>query len=177
VVEGILRFIFHAAESSNPKTRALRYGYLRLVDKCTYEYRRGRELLMAFVDAERGQRFGILLQSASHFESCISTMKRAVSYLDALRRDKDGPSISKNVAVLRNQDRIRRVRDAIEHTDEDILKGTLSPGDAHVLLVKDDELELAGEKIRYDELAKWIEELHDEAHKIAGHGAASPGAA
>ncbi len=168
VAEGYMRMLFHSAESSNPKTRALRFGYLRLVDKCTYEYRNGRASLQEYV---KSHEIGTLLRTASHFESCINSMKRAVNYLNALRKDQDGPTISKNISVLKNEKRIRKIRDSIEHTDKDILKQIISPGEPHVLMVTDEGLSLGGEKICWHEIAKWIEQLHVEAHKVAGHNA------
>jgi len=171
VVEGVLRMLFHSAESANPKTRALRFGYLRLVDKCTFEYQQGRALLSEYVNTQPDQSFSRLLHAASHFETCINSIKRSIVYLNALRRDQDGPTISKNIGVLRNETRIRRVRDAIEHTDQDILRGTIGPGDPHLILVKGTGVALGGEEISYQELAKWIEQLHEEAHRVAGHNA------
>lgn len=172
VGEGIMKKFFHAAESHEPKTRALRWGYLRLVDKCTYEYSRGRELLQAFVSSKPSEdRIGIMLHAANHFETCIGSLHRAAKYLEALRRDRTGPKIPRNIAVLRDIGRIRNVRDAIEHTDEDIWEQRISLGDPHVLQVKETGLALRKEEISYQELAKWIQDLHEQATLIAEHGA------
>jgi hypothetical protein len=76
-------------------------------------------------------------------------MKRAMNYLEALRRASNGPPIPKNLTLFREANRIRAVRDAIEHTDRDICKGRVVPGDPHLLMVKDNALALGGEEISY----------------------------
>ena len=169
VSEFTLRVIFHTAVPNDAILRGLTVGYVRLVDKCTDEYRQGRSYLDQFVRSEPNQRASLLLRAASHFETCINSMKRAINYLEALRRARNGPQISKNLAVFREANRIRVLRDAIEHTDRDIWNGTITPGDPHVLMVQDNGLALGGEDVSYQELVHWLEQLHDQARKLWDH--------
>ena len=164
-----LRVIFHSAVPNDAVLRGLTVGYVRLVDKCTDEYRRGRSYLDKFVRSESDLRASILLRAAGHFETCINTMKRAINYLEALRRARSGPQISKNLAVFREANRIRVLRDAIEHTDQDIINGAIIPGAPHVLMVKENGLALGGEEVSYQDLVRWLEQLHDQARKLWEH--------
>lgn len=169
VSEYILRITFHSAVPSDAVLRGLTVGYVRLVDKCTDEYRRGRSYLDQFVHSELNLRASTIFRAASHFETCGNTMKRAINYLEALRRARSGPQISKNLAVFREANRIRVLRDAIEHTDQDILNGVIIPGDPHVLMVKDNGLALGGEEVSYQDLVHLLEQLHDQARKLWEH--------
>ena len=169
VSEYTLPVVFQSAVPSDAVLRGLTVGYVRLVDKCTDEYRRGRSYLDQFVRSESDLRASTILRAASHFETCINTMKRAINYLEALRRARSGPQISKNLAVFREANRIRVLRDAIEHTDQDILNGAINPGNPHVLMVKDNGLALGGEEVSYQDLVRWLEQLHDQARKLWEH--------
>jgi len=165
VAEALLSKLFHSAgEDDSPSIRALRWGYLRLVDKCTFEYSLGRRRIELFVQGGSED----LIRAANHFETCIGSMARAVRYLEAFQNDLGVPT---DVPVLNHADRIRLMRNAIEHTDEDIVQRKIGPGDPHILQLKQDEMTLRSVNISYEELASWIRDLHEQGHRVARHGA------
>lgn len=96
-------------------------------------------------------------------------LHRAILYLERLRRlgfrQTDGlPFVPRprDLEVLSDdvRARVRRLRDASEHLDADIIEGRL-PHDAEVgIHLSWDAGQLAGISIRYNELVDWIGQLH-----------------
>jgi hypothetical protein len=143
-------------------------GYVRLVEKAVIEYQQSREKLVLFI-VNRAHEFDNYCRAQDHIESCIQSLHRAILYLDKLRglgfRQADGsPFVPKprELTVLRHpiKDRVRDFRDVCEHLDNDIICGNIWSGEDAAVHLGWDGVDLAGKKISYVELAKWLEQLH-----------------
>jgi len=154
----------HAQPSG--RARQIADGYVRLVEKTVLEYKEARTHLIRFL-AE-----GIvddLHRAQDHFESCIQSLHRGLIYFDRLRgfgykRGDGTPFIPRprELEVLRDTVRapVRAMRGALEHLDNDILDGTLSedsPAGPHLGW---EVVTLGAHKLRYVDVARWIEQLH-----------------
>ena len=154
----------HAQPSG--RERQIADGYVRLVEKAVLEYQESRTKLIAFLangmadDEHRAQ---------DHFESCIQSLHKAILYLERLRRKgyerADGtPFIPrpKEVEVLRDsiKSQIRKMRDAVEHLDSDILEGKLPETAIVGIHLGWDKASLGNLQLQYIDVAKWIEQLH-----------------
>ncbi len=157
----------HAQPSG--RARQIADGYVRLVEKAILEYKEARSNLIAFLADGTADH---LHRAQDHFESCIQTLHRALIYFDRLRnfgyKRQDGtPFIPRprDLEVLRETVRkpVRDMRDALEHLDSDILDGTLSedsPAGPHLGW---DIATLGTHTLRYADVTRWIEQLHEFA--------------
>lgn len=157
----------HAQPSGRAKQIA--DGYVRLVEKAVLEYKETRTHLVRFL-AEGA--VDDLHRAQDHFESCIQSLHRALIYFDRLRgfgykRGDGTPFIPRprDLEILRNTVKtpVRAMRDALEHLDNDILDGTLpedSPAGPHLGW---EVVTLGAHKLRYADVARSIEQLHEFA--------------
>lgn len=151
------------------RARQIADGYVRLVEKAILEYKEARSNLIAFLADGTADH---LHRAQDHFESCIHALHRALIYFNRLRnfgyKRQDGtPFIPRprELEVLRETVRkpVRDMRDALEHLDNDILDGTLpedSPAGPHLGW---DIATLGAYKLRYADVTRWIEQLHEFA--------------
>jgi len=161
----MLNVIFRKAGPTDYQARALWTNYVRLVDQVVREYNAARKELQLYVNTPNNV-MSPLFVCTGHFESCITTMKRAIVFARRMRRHKNGPQIGKYEVLASSGKKIVDLRDAIEHLDEDILKGNIPQGSSILLKVNSDSLELAGNEIFFSDLAKWIRELHKIASEL-----------
>ena len=68
------------------------------------------------------------------------------------------PNLS--VMVKANRQRVAILRNATEHLETRLLKGTISEGDYVMLSLSNDACELERCSIAYAELAGWLTEIH-----------------
>jgi hypothetical protein len=148
-----------------PKTRRtfnLTISFLRLADFSALEYLRARSALSSFATDRAVNRF---FEGICHLENCIVSMHRALLFMQQIRRlgllTHDGVPIvirSKEWKVLYAQDRLRKIRNSIQHLDGLILKGE----EKIVFAVRPGEhgLELEDALLSYSELCQWLVELN-----------------
>lgn len=144
-------------------------GYVRLVEKAVLEYKEAKNHFIGFLaegtvdDLHRAQ---------DHFESCIQSLHRALIYFERLRgfgykRGDGTPFIPRprELEVLRDTVRtpVRAMRDALEHLDNDILDGTLPEDSPAGPRLGWEVATLGAHKLRYTDVARWIEQLHEFA--------------
>jgi len=148
-------------------------GYVRLVEKAVLEYQEARTKHIAFTangfldDLHRAQ---------DHFESCVQSVHRAILYLERLRslgyRKADGESFiprPRDLEVLRDhvKTRVREMRDAAEHLDNDILDGKLSESTTVGIHLGWDKASLGELQLSFADVARWIEQLHELAAPLS----------
>jgi hypothetical protein len=138
----------------------------RLTDKAILEYESARASLDAFIKGRRGGRLTDLFRAYDHLETCIDAVARAANFAEALRTDPGPPTIHlKQLPTVAARDRVRLVRNAIQHAEEDLLKGKTPQvtGRPSLLIARDKSLGVArkGMYIRYGDLANWITRYHD----------------
>lgn len=151
------------------RARQIADGYVRLVEKTVLEYKEARTQLIRFLaegtldDLHRAQ---------DHFESCIQSLHRALTYFERLRgfgykRGDGTPFIPRprDLEVLRDTVRtpVRDMRDALEHLDHDILIGALPEDTPAGPRLGWEVATLGACKLRYTDVTRWIEQLHEFA--------------
>lgn len=151
-----------------PTARGLQIadGYVRLLEKTVLEYEAARRELLSFFHEKVLDNY---LRAQDHFETCIQSLHRAILYLNRLRglgfRGPDGTAFiprPRDLTVLSEAviKRVRVFRDASEHLDEDIISSRI-PEDAEVAIhLGWNNASLVGFTISYEEIAKWIRQLH-----------------
>ena len=164
----LLGLFFRKAGPSDYQAKALWVNYIRLVDQVVREYKAAREALQLYVNTPNNVMLP-LFQCIGHFESCISLMKRAIVFARRMRRHRGGPQIGKHDVLASAGEKIINFRNAIEHLDDDILKGNVPIGSPIALMVKSDSIELTGNEIYFTDLAKWIQELHKLATDLVNY--------
>jgi hypothetical protein len=156
----ILNVVFRGGGPQQRQSAALVRNYIRIVDHLIIEYQSARDALTSYVNTPN-EVMGPLFVATGHFESVITSLKRAQRFLERIKRDRAVPSVDKELAVISKEaiKKVTDIRDAIEHLDEKVIKGKIEEGESIALLVKSDGVELLGTEIKYTELAKWIREL------------------
>lgn len=142
-------------------------GYVRLVEKAVLEYQEARTKHITFIAEGLADDF---YRAQDHFESCIHSLHRAILYLERLRslgyRRADGePFIPRprDLEVLRTHVRakVRDMRDAAEHLDNDILDGKLLEDATVGIHLGWDKASLGELQLSFTDVARWIEQLHE----------------
>ncbi len=91
-------------------------NFVRLTDKALREYDASRHELLSYVGHAGGFRTSPYIRAIDHMENCLSAAHRAVLDAAALRAEGLG---TKAVPITERQEqRLRLVRNTIEHTDE-----------------------------------------------------------
>ncbi len=146
--------------------RQIADGFVRLAEKSAIEYVEARAKLFKFLElgnADDEYRAG------DHFESCIQSLHRAINYLERLKslgykRGDGSPLVPKpqNMTVLHqsNANSIRDFRDAIEHLENDILKGLIPETQRTGVHLGWDKATIGSHNLGYKEVAKWIEQIN-----------------
>lgn len=164
--------MFHRALAGggprSPESYALVANYVRIVDASLAEYHAMRAALIRYVTTPNEVIYP-LYEAISHAEACITNLLRAIRIARRIRNDRSGPSLDRRIDVLSDSvaDRVRDLRNEIQHLDEVLLDGTWQPPSAHCLITRDDRIELYGKEILYSELAGWIGTLHRMSSELA----------
>ncbi len=180
---------FVGSISQNFEVNALVLSYVRLVEAALIEYRLGASKFKEYWDI-RSIGLDAVFRSVAHFESCLSSMDRAIKCYQRLRRHKGGDP----VVLLLNHSvpsffrekiakRIRDIRNEIHHLDEHLIQGTFREGQWLALrpygpeaphpsedgqTVKTfDRLAIAGRELLFVDLASWLREMSDTANIMA----------
>ncbi len=152
-----------------PRSKQIADGYVRLVEKTILEYKASRE---KFFEFNRDGAIDDYCRAQDHLESTVHSLHRAIMYLEQLRRfgfrQTDGsPFVPKprELEVLREdvKARVRDLRDSAEHLDKDIIEGKISIDADVAIHLGWEGVHLAGTRITYVELARWIQQLHSFA--------------
>ncbi|MDR3492163.1 MAG: hypothetical protein P4M12_09020 [Gammaproteobacteria bacterium] len=129
-------------------------------------------------------------RSISHFENCVSAMHRAIKAYRQLRNHKTRDSLSVYLTnpkpiFISDQvaDQIRKVRDAIHHLEEKVVKGdfeeglpiaikpfgeeTSHPSQPDKIIKTIDRLKIGPHELKFSDVAKWLNEMLNIAVKIA----------
>jgi hypothetical protein len=141
-------------------------GYVRLVERSIVEYQRARAAIYRLLQPGGLQDY---YDAQDHFENCIHNVHRAILYLERLRRfgfrKRDGSVFiprPRDLEVLSETARqaVRNLRDSIEHLDQDIVEGRIPHADPVALHAGRTSIRLQGNEVSYEDLARWITQLH-----------------
>lgn len=149
---------------------ALVVNLVRIVDIGLTDYLNMRKCLLKYWYRKNSSSvpLGFLLLAAGHFEACISNLKRAIVHLKKIRGFSTVPRttndlLRKKYGVLSGkvEGRVTKMRDSIQHLEKRIREGKIRKGEAIYPSSSDkDGMKLGSHKIKFDELAQWIQELH-----------------
>jgi len=175
-----LRRFFTGAGPREWDQYALVVNFIRLVDLARDEYQNGRARVYDFWNPEKGRALAGMARASGHFESCVSTLQRAIRYLEIIRGYPSFPKSVKDLVpdslqVLQDETKrkIRKLRNAIQHLEGEIKRGAVKKGDALFLAPGQERVELGCHYILYSDLAKWISESHECSSKLCDHFASA----
>lgn len=171
-----MRHIFQAAGPKDYGSYALVMNFIRLVDLAIAEYELGRSSINSFVASTETLAFGKAVRASGHFETCITSIKRAIEHLKALRGYYEAPQTLKDIlprgiTVLSGkvEKQISGMRHAVHHLDEHIKDRKISQGQPFAMFMARNALELGEHSILYSDLSSWLRELHQLSTKLAGY--------
>lgn len=172
VLSSMLNLVLRGRGLMGLPGQALQANLLRLVDKATEAYERGRRELLEYATTDN-QTMSPLFRAVDAFEDCIISAHRSMLYVGGLKKLTPTPALDWSVLPQApDLERLRSMRNRIEHTDEDIVEsrhGQGVPGNAAMLLVMDDRVELGANSITYDELSGWLEGLNALAKELSDY--------
>lgn len=132
----------------------------RLCDKALGQYEAARAELAAHCERKLNPDITHLMRAVNHMETVVGTLWRLLGAAEAVRREKDAPSVPHDRLPSRADfDRLNRIRRAIEHMDERIRDGRIGPGGSTMVMLGDRSVRLEGNEIGYDELAWWLAQM------------------
>jgi hypothetical protein len=164
--------VFSGIGPRSSPARQLTSNLVRLTDKVVFEHEAARAELQRYLNRRSLSSF---FRGQGHLETCVQSLHRALNFAEALRRrglqmTTGEPVIPRcrDVEVLSNpvRTRIKNFRDAIEHTDERLIKSGAPVGQVTALNPSEAGISLEGVSITYSELALWIRQLHGIAVRL-----------
>ena len=168
--------LFRGAGPQNPEAYALVVNFVRLADLAINEFELGREAILQFKASNENLALGRAIRASSHFETCISTLKRAIDHLKAIRGHRKVPPslkylLPRGINVLSGdvESQVANMRHAIQHLEGRIKKGEILAGQPIILAINENDIELGAYRIRYSDLADWLKELHNLASKVSNY--------
>lgn len=165
-LNALLNVFFRQKGVLPPPGQGLLNNLTRLTDKAVIEYEAARAALDRYVDPRGDRALSDVFRTFDHLETCLDALHRAGQHAEALRSAPGGPAINvKQTPSPEARDRVRKVRNAIQHAEERILRGKTGAATGRPLgLIGTDKSLMAGDQglyIRYDWLAAWITRYHD----------------
>jgi hypothetical protein len=164
-------------------------NFIRLVDVAIGEYESGRRKAEEWWTNTETEGSAYLATSG-YFETCLTSMHRAICHLHALKMHRSTPPhfapalpLTSSVLTKAGDREIELMRHAIQHLEARIL-GTGQPpiqeGEPFALFLTGhewqrdgisekrlDRLTLGGRSIRFLDLTRWLAELHQFARSLA----------
>ena len=167
----VLRHAFPGEKPPQFKPSEINAAFVRLVDKAILEYERARKQLERYAYKKYPMRPLIaLFRAADEFENCITSVHRAIRFLNCIKRIKENPRLTDSLKlVLRAEKNTKKFRDAIHHLDDDIMKKerARNPAGAFGIKVCVSHIENQSGIIKYMDLAKWIKYMHEFAKEFS----------
>lgn len=167
-------FAFGLRGPKKRPTAQLANSLVRLTDKTIHEHQLARKELTDFVKRRNIISF---FRAQGHLENCILSLSRALNFTNAvkkagLRLPNGSPLIPRGDIELmstRVRKRIKDLRDATVHGDERVIKSAIKIGNPIALNPDNNGLSLEGTSITYEELNRWLRQLHALAVQIDQH--------
>lgn len=146
----------------DPQVRSYVHSFILSTDKALRAYNSGRALILEYAGSKN--RTTLLFHALADFETCITTVKRALLLAERMAAHPENPEIERTLRRLLDsyQRAVRPVRDAIEHMDEDIARGEVRAGEPQMLAVSRDGgfLEIGSHRLAFTSLSGAVEQLH-----------------
>jgi hypothetical protein len=177
----IIRLLALGDEGLSHKAGLYRRNFVRLVDKAVYEYQAARAALVAQVEerhrtveemTEEG-RIIYIFGFIDHLETCISATRRLLHLLDRIKSEQGALSVPRLTrrSIEAYSKSVKDIRNTIEHMAEKIQSDELKDGEPIMLRAGDkgDRAEIAGNYIKFSDLAYTLCKLHEVALHLIEH--------
>ena len=194
-----VKTVFLGSVSSSYPVNALASTYVRLVQTAITEYRHAGTDLRRFWGTHDAIALGSMQQAIGHYETCLTSMHRAICCFVRLRRHIDVPIALRNNLNLEKpgfiannvSDQLREIRNAIHHVEDRLLNGSILPGthfslqpDGPVTPIEDDQpnqtlktidrLVIGDIEISLRSICDWLVEMGHYAEKISDYDPYNP---
>ena len=180
LVNRLLIQLLFGERGLSPKTSLYRRNFIRLVDKALREYHEAREAILAQIaernrppeEMSRDGRSIYILTFTDHIETCINAVRRLYKLLERIKVEKQSPGLPRELRrqVETREETIVKIRGAIEHMDELILKGEIADGKPIMAAGSEnwDAVLVANKEIKFEDLAMVLRKMHGIAlHLLA----------
>jgi len=157
------------------KISLYRKNFIRLVDKALLEYHEAREAILAQIaemnrsseEMSRGDGRIYFLAFTNHIETCINAVRRLYRLLERIKSEKQLPELPKELRrqVETVEGTIGKIRNAIEHMDEQILKDEIAVGNPIMATGSKnwDAVIVADKEIKFEDLAMVLRKMYEIA--------------
>ena len=149
------------------KASLYRRNFIRLIDKALREYNEARNIVLAQI--AEANRPVYIYRFTDHIETCINAVSRLFALLDRISSEKESPQFPRPLRrLLQTKNRsITTIRNSVEHIDEHIQKGEISPGNPIMLTLNEeaDGIVVSKSEIKFEELAMVLKNMN----KIAAY--------
>ena len=133
--------------------KSLVTAYVRFVEAAYRRYREGREGALTFIDSDGSAvPIGAYMYACTSFEDCVSHMHRAIQCITGIRKNRIIPEQLRalladrpNFLLNRTPDRIRELRNTIQHNYQALFDGQIAPGSPTSLMVEGHEEPVLGQ--------------------------------
>ena len=158
----VLKWVLLGGLPSRFESATLLKNFIRIVDHTVASYELARQQFEQFVVRQTGSNLAEMFRAQAHMEDCITALDRAVRHGQRMRRSRDFAGSIPRLSVLEksNAASISDIRNAIEHAEERVLKGKIKPSDTVMLWLDEDALEIETKRLTYEQLSKWLVEIH-----------------
>ncbi len=184
-------YVFPGIGPDDLQLHAFVSNYIRLTEASKDHYNNALSHTERYWETSPGLDMGSICLATSYLESCIHNMHRAIKCLIALKKSQDAPQELKSkigrpkFAKSAVSDRIRDLRNAVAHLEDQVLAGTLPPGAPFALFATGsetphpdeptqtvltlDRVKLSPHEITFEELHAWLTEMLLCAALISEH--------
>lgn len=168
--------------------------YIRLVEAAFIQYKEARRLILKVWSNHSAIEIGAANHSATNFENCITSMHRSVLCMQKIRGIRAVPDDIKALfpkrpvfAIDTVANRLRDIRNTIQHLDDQVLNGTIPSGAPFTFLATGpespvlesdqpgqtlkviDRLAIGSNELLFSDIFNWLKEMGDCAEKISQH--------
>jgi len=147
-----------------PET-AIWFSLVKLTDKAIREYEAARVELGAYVNSPRTH-VSPYFTAADHLENTVGAAHRALLHGQELRASGFGRAAPP--ATVGQLDRLRLLRNRIEHSDQRLRSGNIKEGSAFVLSATERSLHFGDVRLTYRDLSSCIRKAYRQVEAIRG---------
>jgi hypothetical protein len=158
----LLGLVFEGKVFVDPIARALALGLVRTIDSAVRAYERARVQMARSIAG--GRRLGLFLEGVSEMEVAITALYRALRIAERVV-ESEATIINKDwIPSEGDRERLRSMRNAIDHVEGPIADGRCWQGESLFLEVTNADLRISeggGELvIGQASLGEWVQKLH-----------------
>ena len=146
--------------------------FVRQAESAASQYNEAVTHLKIYYDTPEPLQLGSMIRAGTLLENCFNAMHRATTCMASIRGKSFVPADIKalfdkrpSFAERKAANKIRTIRNTIQHMHDDLIKGTMSPGTLYSILPTGDELPFPDPQ-NPDQTRKVIDRLKIGDHEI-----------